>query len=77
MSRRTVGECDDLSKMLVMGILDIAEGFDKGKRDLMEEGVVKVILAARDIASRGELRGIEAEMNELLGFVGNDLGGGN
>lgn len=63
---RVYGECDPLTQAVVNAALDIACHSEAGNRKGVEDGVIEMILAVRDVASRGELRQVESELNQLL-----------
>jgi hypothetical protein len=56
----------DLTQRFIYGLLAVRAGAEDNDLGMFNKGVVELLSATRDIASLGELRGIEAEFGDLL-----------
>jgi hypothetical protein len=59
-------QAHELTRRLIYGLLAQRAGAEDNDLGMFNKGVCEVLSAARDIASLGELRGIETELGELL-----------
>jgi hypothetical protein len=65
----SISEADPLVRKFVEGLVGAGQAMREYDEQLMIDSYIKLVSAARDIASRGELREVEAQFAELLGEV--------